>query len=144
MKLEPITDGKEIKAAFDLLSRSARRNSRRIVATLGWQGGNRTLPTYWNAELEIWAAFNLNEAKDRYWCCYGTQNPSEKKMVQIACETNPPREGFDRRSAGVFLTDESEQIYLGHSGKIGGGRKGIGKRAFLAFYPALNLETVQC
>ena len=143
MKLVPITDGKKIKAAFDLLSRSARRNSRRIVATLGWQGGNRTLRTYWNAELGIWAVFDLNEAKDRYWCCYGTQNPSEQKMVQIACEINPPREGFDRRSAGVFLTDESGQIYLGHSGKIGGGRKGIGKLGFLTFYRGRNLETVR-
>lgn len=41
-----------------------------------------------------------------------------------------------------MLRDDAGKIYLGHSGKIGGGRKDIGKSNFLSFYRG-KLVTVQ-
>lgn len=43
-------------------------------------------------------------------------------------------EGIDRRCAGSFLKDSRSGFYLAHSGKVGGGRKGIGKTNFLDTY----------
>jgi hypothetical protein len=57
-----------------------------------------------------------------------------QSSLTIACEVNPPRTGVDRRCAGVLLTEGRGQTYLGHTGKIGGGRAGIGKAAFFERY----------
>lgn len=35
--------------------------------------------------------------------------------------------------AGVFLRDEEGCRYVGHSGRIGGGRPGVGRQAFREF-----------
>jgi hypothetical protein len=49
-------------------------------------------------------------------------------------EINPPHEGEDRRVAGMFVKDDAGRTYIAHSGKVGGGRKGIGQRAFREFF----------
>ena len=53
--------------------------------------------------------------------------------MSITVETNPPLEGFDRRCAGLFLKDNQGNVILGHTGRVGGGRKGIGMKAFQQF-----------
>jgi len=63
-------------------------------------------------------------------------------MLSIAVQCNPPLKGINHRCAGAFLTDDSE-VYLAHSGKIAGGRKGIGKTAFVNSYPHGNWREVQ-
>jgi hypothetical protein len=62
-------------------------------------------------------------------------------MMNIVCEINPPKASIDRRCAGLFVRDADGVIYVTHSGKIGGGRKGIGKSAFLSNYRGAR-ETV--
>lgn len=52
-------------------------------------------------------------------------------MVSIVCEINPPRIGINRQCAGLFIRDSTGSVYLAHSGKIGGGRAGVGKAAFM-------------
>jgi hypothetical protein len=69
-------------------------------------------------------------------------DPNSHSSVNITCEINPPTEGIDRRCAGVFLKDSGSGLYLAHSGKIGGGRKGIGKMNFLEQYSG-SLEEVE-
>jgi hypothetical protein len=64
-------------------------------------------------------------------------------MLSITVECNPPVQGVDRRCAGAFLTD-GRKTYLAHSGKIAGGRKGIGKSAFVDWHPHGNWQVVQC
>jgi hypothetical protein len=38
-----------------------------------------------------------------------------------------------RRVAGLFARDGENRIYVGHTGKVGGGRAGIGQNAFRRF-----------
>lgn len=52
----------------------------------------------------------------------------------MTCQINPPKSGRNGRCAGVFLRDSSGAVYLGHTGKLGGGGVGIGRTAFLKFY----------
>jgi hypothetical protein len=47
--------------------------------------------------------------------------------------------GLNRRVSGQFLRDEQGYVYLAHSGKIGGARKGIGKSTFRAMYRGDNI-----
>jgi hypothetical protein len=101
-----------------------------------------TFTVHWNPRLHFWSLLDAERAKGRFWCCFGTDDPNNHKSPAIVCEINPPKEGYDRRAAGVLLRDDAGKIYLGHSGKIGGGRKGIGKSNFLSFYQG-KLVTVQ-
>lgn len=107
---------------------------------LGWQGGNEVGTVYWHSRDRVWSAFK--PVDNRYWCSFGTSDPTSATMLAITCEINPPYEGINRQCAGAFARDESGQIYLTHSGKIGGGRQGIGKSTFLAAYRGDNRETL--
>jgi hypothetical protein len=69
-------------------------------------------------------------------------DPNSNSSVDITCEINPPKEGIDRRCGGIFLKDMASGFFLAHSGKVGGGRKGIGKASFLAVYSG-SPETIQ-
>jgi hypothetical protein len=58
----------------------------------------------------------------------------DKSALEISVEINTPFENRNDQVAGFFARDSnSGQIYLFHSGRVGGGRKGVGKDAFLAW-----------
>ncbi|MBI1749673.1 MAG: hypothetical protein HY234_01005 [Acidobacteria bacterium] len=142
MSLKPLTAYVEVKAGFDLLFENLSHDCQPIQPFVGWQGGGGKFTVYWNPQLRFWSLLDSKNVEARYWCCFGTDDPTQHASVGIVCEVNPPKENFDRRTAGVLLRDDRGRIYLGHSGKIGGGRKGIGKSNFLAFYQG-ELETVR-
>jgi hypothetical protein len=66
----------------------------------------------------------------------GLENPFEKSNLNITVEFNFPNTGLHKRIAGCILSDSRNGIYIGHSGKIGGGRAGIGKGPFTDWYPS--------
>ena len=54
--------------------------------------------------------------------------------LQISVEINTAYEGRNDQVAGFFARDnDTGSIYLMHSGRVGGGTKGVGKAAFLAW-----------
>lgn len=54
--------------------------------------------------------------------------------LQISVEINTAYEGRNDQIAGFFARDnDTGSIYLLHSGRVGGGTKGVGKSAFLAW-----------
>lgn len=111
--------------------------SKSDLITLGYQGGGSEAMAYQVAPLNFWVA--IADSGNRYWNALGIGNPFEDGSTIIA-EINPPKTGIDRNIAGVFIEDEKGTIYLAHRGKIGGGREGIGKNAFLGWYTeALDL-----
>lgn len=102
---------------------------------VGWQGGSVTVDVYWHMSIGIWGVFERrppDEGKGaaRFWNCFGIADPGKDSMLSITVEINPPHQGEDRRTAGVFLRGEEGRFHVGHSGKVGGGRPGIGQRRF--------------
>ncbi len=69
----------------------------------------------------------------KHWNGFGIGRPKEGRVNSIVCEINFPYEGINRRIAGAF-GKENDEIVLLHRGKIGGGRKGIGKSLFIDNY----------
>jgi hypothetical protein len=54
--------------------------------------------------------------------------------LQITVEINTAYEGRNDQVAGFFArNNDTGSIYLMHSGRVGGGTKGVGKAAFLAW-----------
>ena len=86
---------------------------------------------YHVAELHFWVA--MADSENRYWNALGLGNPFAGD-TNIIAEVNPPKSGIDRNIAGLFVEDPAGEICIAHRGKVGGGRKGIGKEAFLDWY----------
>jgi len=141
MNLSPITTRRESRIAFHKLRSCLIAASRRFHRKVGWPGEHGEFTLYWHHDAGFWVVFGLEELS-RYWCAYGTMDPNSHASVDITCEINPPTEGIDRRCGGVFLRDSGSGLYLAHSGKVGGGRKGIGKTSFLEQYSG-SLEEIE-
>lgn len=70
----------------------------------------------------------------RYWNAFGL-GKKETIHQTIVVEVNPPIEGVTRKVSGLFAIEkETGKYYLLHRGRIGGGRRGIGKDSFKAWY----------
>jgi hypothetical protein len=115
--------------------------------SIGWQGGSVRIDVHWHEAAGIWGVFERQPPREekgahRFWNCFGVAAPSKNSMLSITVEINPPHQGEDRRTAGLFLHDESGRRYVGHSGKVGGGRPGIGQRAFREFSRDLGWQEI--
>jgi hypothetical protein len=56
--------------------------------------------------------------------------PQESSILSITAEINFPWAGIDRKTGGAFARDFWGNIFVIHRGKIGGGKKGVGKSLF--------------
>lgn len=108
---------------------------------LGFQGGGIAATVHWRLDLDFWMTFRAVET--RYWSAFGIGNLFESGSTSIVVEINSPFEGINRRIGGVFMQDDSGRTYLGHRGRVGGGRRGIGKKAFMASMGAEKLVDLQ-
>jgi hypothetical protein len=102
-----------------------------INALIGYQGGAEETLFLYFAKYDFWTAYMRGDVK--HWNGFGIGRPKEGKVTSITCEINFPYEGINRRIAGAFGKEGDEVVIL-HRGKIGGGRKGIGKNLFFENY----------
>ena len=134
MILRLVTNRDESKKAFATFKERFARGAHIFPDHgIGYQGGGQQCDVFWHDALGVWGLFEPRVVNGRYWICYGLQNPADTSMLTITVETNPPIEGVNRRCAGAFLRDGQGNLYIAHSGNVGGGRKGIGKTAFRAY-----------
>jgi hypothetical protein len=101
----------------------------KIPVRVGYSGGNFPDTVLYSSRLNIWLSTGIS-ADNRYWNGFGIEKPKEGAMIPLTCEINFPKNGINRTIGGAFATDESGQTIVLHRGKIGGGRKGIGKNLF--------------
>lgn len=142
MSLQPLTDAREVQATFNSLRRTVTRGCKRITRFIGWQGGGRHFPVHWNPRLAMWSVFDRTRNGKRFLCFFGFKDPTRIKHLTIVCEVNMPCRSFDRRTAGVFARDSAGRLYLAHTGKVGGGRPGVGKTSFVAALGGEQMEPV--
>ncbi|MCH8531006.1 MAG: HNH endonuclease [Saccharospirillum sp.] len=105
-----------------------------LFTTIGFPGGSWQTEVIYNSK--IWYnSYDIDEEgkSKRYWNGFGLSNGiKSNKSLNIAVEINVPFSGVDRKVSGFFARDEnSGEVFLMHRGKVGGGRKGIGKSAFI-------------
>jgi len=103
---------------------------------VGFPGGNVYVSVYANGGYPLWAAFvrpDQGSANPRFWNAFGVFDPNAKSQT-IAVEINISVESNSAQVAGFVAKDEETgDFLLMHSGKIGGGRKGIGRTAYLVW-----------
>lgn len=135
-----INDPKKIKIAqslfVDRLNETIPiRNGR---YTIGFQGGKIEVDAL-HADQKIWfipQTIENNNGQKKYWNAFGlAEKLKTKGSNNIAVEINILLSGPSKKVAGLFAEDsKTGNIVLLHRGKIGGGKKGIGKNAFLEWY----------
>ncbi|HPC74177.1 MAG TPA: hypothetical protein P5551_00025 [Syntrophales bacterium] len=101
----------------------------RIEVTIGHLGESFEGKVSCAGSLGIWF-ISGKQAGNRYWNAFGVGRPSREARVFTTCEINFPLRGLDRRIGGAFARDETGKVFVVHRGKIGGGKKGIGKTLF--------------
>ncbi|WP_035295407.1 hypothetical protein [Brevibacillus thermoruber] len=102
-----------------------------VPVWLGFQGGSLKRTIYWSESLVMW--FHLGDYSmegNRYWNAFCFEKPHPHANLNIVCEINIPLEGINRMASGLFFKDSNGNVFVGHRGKIGSGRKGIGKQLF--------------
>jgi hypothetical protein len=128
--LKVITDEAAIKRCEGRFVRSLRTlASDRITARLGHPGASERARVVWSESLGIWF-LSRKIAGSRYWNGFGIGRPEAGSAIAITCEINFPLSGIDRRMGGAFAQDHAGRLFVVHRGKLGGGRKGIGKALF--------------
>ena len=105
----------------------------KIPVNLGHPGATVKAKVSWSDSLGIWM-FHEKISDSRYWHAFGVGKPIGVSHIPITCEINIPLRGIDRRIGGAMATDRDGRVYVAHRGKIGGGKKGVGKSLFEDHY----------
>ena len=141
MPLHALTDPADVAAAYaEFAGHFA--GGETLERTFGYKGGSEVARLQWFPELKIWA-FLQAEGLKRYGCAFGVDSPHASTMVTSSVEINIPRAGIDRMCGGVFVRSNHNTTYLAHSGRVGGGRTGVGRTTFLQYYGEKTVDTVR-
>ncbi|MGA7713469.1 MAG: hypothetical protein WCA81_16325 [Rhizomicrobium sp.] len=124
---------KEIAAAQRALELTIHRSFKKtITRNIGYPGGT-TLNAPVHSDGKYWFYSSDYRASRNYRNLNWFGLLRDGGALQISVEINTPYEGRNAQIAGFFARDHaSDSIYLFHSGRVGGGRHGVGKFAFLA------------
>ncbi len=129
--MRAVTDRQVIGQAYQRFAELISEGGVPVRRKVGHKGTSGPADLLWHADLGIWASLQPERQYNRYWCAFGVDDPYKASTLSITCEINPPKEGINPQCAGLFVRDESGEFFLAHSGKVGGGRPGIGKSTFL-------------
>jgi hypothetical protein len=105
----------------------------KIPVHLGHPGASTEAKVLWSGRLGIWLYPGKTD-EGRYWNAFGIGKPKIRTHIPITCEINFPVGGIDRRIGGALARDRKGRVYVVHRGRIGGGKKGIGKSLFADHY----------
>ena len=105
----------------------------KIPVHLGHPGASTEAKVLWSGRLGIWL-YSGKTQEGRHWNAFGIGKPKIRAHIPITCEINFPACGIDRRIGGALAKDRKGRIFVVHRGRIGGGKKGIGKSLFADHY----------
>ena len=100
-----------------------------VKVKLGHQGASTPAKVAWSKKLGIWTFSHVSK-EVRYWNAFGIGKPKAGALLSITSEINFPWSGIDRKTGAAFAKDAWGGIFIIHRGKIGGGKKGVGKSLF--------------
>lgn len=140
---ELLTERKDIRAAQQRFEQvlNAALPLRPGTYTVGYPGGNHRTSAL-RANSSIWYFWQKIEdvPHPRYWNAFGlVDHLVTGRSNDITVEINSPIEGAVRSIGGMFAREPGGGLAVLHSGKVGGGRSGIGKAEFLAAFKGMTV-----
>jgi hypothetical protein len=125
-----VTDSKEIDNHHkNFHSKLDSHFTEKITCRVGYPGGSFEDTVRYSPDLGIW--ISAQKLDSRFWNGFGFGKPLEKQNNPLVGEINFPYGKIDRRIAGAFAKDGNGNALVLHRGKIGGGKRGIGKTYFI-------------
>ena len=109
-----------------------------IETTVGWPSGSDLFSVKYYESVDMWFYWSAQE--DHYWMPFGLGKPIKNTVIKVGI--NIPYYP-NRRMAGVYMVDELDNLFIGHRGTIGGGRKGIGKQLFFDNYNRRGIKFIE-
>lgn len=140
-----VQDSKRIRAAQKLFVKRLHEvlPQRPETFTIGYKGGNFNVSNLRSNGL-IWFAHHVDTQStiQRNWNGFGMATQLVLRgSNKIVVEANVALDGQFRRTGAVFVEDsKTDTPLLLHRGKIGGGKKGVGKSAFLRWFQGPQVE----
>ena len=143
-ELKPVEGRKNMLEAFDVMrDRLSYRAEEFKNFKISTPGSNKELDVYWHKHKGVWCSFSYSDEKNKFWNCFGIENPAHHKTLIPTVEINPPIQkeiGVGGNNGGVFLNDRQGNTYVGHTGSISiasTNYKDKSKSHFLAEYEKL-------
>jgi len=128
--LKVVEDEAAIRRHQRLFAKAMRATATETIPVkLGHPGASEKAKVAWSESHGIWF-FSRKIAGSRYSNAFGVGRPEGGGGSAITCEINFPLCGIDRRTGGAFAQDHAGRVFVVYRGKLGGGRKGIGKSLF--------------
>ena len=135
MRLRVIDDEGRITEYQDMLAGRLLDAGELRRGRWGHQGGSGGDKMHWFPDDRFWWGYQrlVKGTTPRHWNAFGLTEPvGGSTSHSIACEINVPLSNGTWHVAGAFVEDDDGEVYVVHSGKICGGRKGIGRNAFVS------------
>lgn len=104
----------------------------KINCSVGYKGKSIKTYVYYSSDYNFW--FTSSKGESHYCNTFGYGKPHKGRNNSITVEINIPFKEIDRRIGGAFGYDLKGEVMLLHRGRIGGGRKGIGKKLLFERY----------
>lgn len=124
MQLTILRKPDEIAAAQKSFENAFRSYGQERLIKTGHMGESHQLQGYELTAEGIWVGFR--RLKNRFWNAFGLTTD----FKSIVCEIKFPFSDVNPRVAGALASDSTGHIWVLHRGRIGGGKKGIGKQIF--------------
>ena len=140
-----LTNVRDIEKAYKAFRKAAYESGEKLRKDFNFKGGEGGKGDVgWHPHLRFWSYFKPYK-KSGSWCwnIFGIQDPINIKNLSLTCEINTPLNGTCRSTAGTFVRDYDNRILVVHSGRIGGGKPGIGKAAFWRLFPGEPVSVEQ-
>ena len=133
MELTRLTDERATTRAVNEIRGAFCERGELLRRDIGFQGGGvRDARLYCVSAASIWLVYRKLE--QRHWLSFGTLPLPSAGSLSIVLEINPPIDGLARRTAGLIAADGAGTRYLCHTGRIGGGKKGVGQSEFVNWF----------
>lgn len=135
MELEVVTDIEEITKyhkVFNRLIRSQSAASPRILK-FTTPGGRNEIPVYYSKQNDIWWADTTFNSTKKFHNLFGI-HPDFSRTNQILIQINYQKRFSNYKEGALWAKDSKGRIYLLHTGKMGGGVKGISIENINGYY----------
>ncbi len=107
---------------------------------VGYPSGREVARVHYDDSLWYATKPMRKEPIPRFWNAFGI-GVEKRSSLNIIAEINTPISGYSRQVSGIFARDpQSHEVLLLHRGRIGGGRSGVSKTAFLDWYRGAQME----
>lgn len=146
--LKILNEAQEIEVSTAKLLSFVQAGEKRGNRDIGFQGGYITVPTFYHAGANLWVAYERQErghngtSYAKHWFGYGLGDPNNIKRMGPICEINIPIGTSTAMIAGALAKDAFGGVFLVHTGKVGGGKPGVGQKAFMQYYSDAEAEAI--